>query len=92
MIYAVGLPKRFVRFRADPALVRVSIRWWTPWWRVTITERDGIFPKVTGWSDPNPEVALALALAEADRIGMPGLNLDQEKVFPHPHFGDAEET
>lgn len=72
------------RFRADPALVRVSIRNTAEGWVVRIAPRrknDTFFASARN-ADPEKAVYDALVLANAYRF--PGMNLGLDDAHTHP--------
>jgi hypothetical protein len=71
------------RFRANPAEVRVAIRRWQDQWLVTIEHRRYLRPPVT-YAHKKPGRAVTLALREAERQGMPGIDLAMDWAYEHP--------
>lgn len=73
------------RFRADPALITVSIRRDSPdeMWCVTVTDRYGWMGSVsTRDKDPIQAVGRALQMAEAKKF--PGIDLELQWTYDHP--------
>jgi hypothetical protein len=78
------LKPRYVRFRADPKKVRVSIlRCGERAWRVTVAQRDRTRARVIAWGT-SPKKALVRALLHAERDNLSGLNLSLSWAHEHP--------
>lgn len=76
--------RALTRFRADPARVRVAVRPVGRLTLVTITERaSGRWVCATA---SGPRKALALALREAERRELPGIDLSMGWAYQHPMF------
>ena len=74
------------RFRADPELVRVSIRREGDMWRAIVGERDEEAATVPRQWDlsPDPKGAINGALRQARNANMPGIDLDMQWTYDHP--------
>lgn len=78
---------KMVRFRADPAKLRVSIRRTSniesrPGWMVTIQERPK-GPYVVWW-DEDPVEAMCGCMEAARCQGLSGLDFMAKGAYPHP--------
>lgn len=74
-----------VRLRADPSKVRVSItQRVSGMWIVSIQDRSNnyLYPKVMG---NLPQDIVMSALRMADRLGCPGIDLELQWTYQHPH-------
>lgn len=71
------------RFRADPAKVRVGIRWVHDRWMVTVESRTDPTLQITA-SRTDPEVAVTAALNTAYDFGIIGVDLGMCRTYDHP--------
>lgn len=81
--------RALARFRADPAKVRVSIRYlgyesMAPQWMAVIMNRESLIEVYR--IRKTPEAALTEALEAASNRSLPGVDLDMQWTYPHP-FG-----
>lgn len=74
----------YARFRADPAKVRVGVRGHSTGYMITVESRTTTSHKVVraGWLLAEE---LTAALEEAERRGMPGIDVDMWWSYEHPH-------
>ena len=73
---------QLVRFRADPALVRVSLRHEGGKWVATVRDRSSYW-KVSALRD-DPRIAVLAALSDAAGHSMKGIDLCLEWAYEHP--------
>lgn len=80
----MALAARLARFRVDPRRVRVALRGNArDGWVVTVGPRGGTFPICSAASDV-PRNAMLRALYQADRLGIPGIDLAMGWSYEHP--------
>lgn len=86
---------KYARFRADPEKVRVSIGYHRKVGAciATVSSREP-FGGVARQAHEDPELAVLLALKQARRLGMPGIDLDLTWSYAHPwpEFFDREKA
>ncbi len=78
-------PEKWVRFRADPSKIRISLgKNGYGDWRVIIVER-----KTMKWISStglNPKAALDYALRHAEERGFDGIDRRMQCVYEHPYY------
>lgn len=72
------------RFLADPSKVRVTVRFMTlmGYYVCEIISLETLETAIGEHEDP--QVAVTLALHDAEELGMPGIDLSLEHVYDHP--------
>lgn len=75
---------RLARFRANPGVVRVSIRQAGDRWIAFVAPRDVTAGLSFYYNSSDPKCAVLKALQLAQRKGMPGIDLDLQWAYDHP--------
>lgn len=82
--------RRLIRLRADPNLLRVSVRRAEPRWSVFISDRETGFCFVTA-QDDYLVAAIEKALVTAESLGVTGIDLDMEHAYEHPQWREESD-
>ena len=83
-----GRAASLARFRAAPAMVRVSIRRDGDAWVAHVTPRDAPHIPWGSCRHRRAAAAIVLALRQAERASLDGVDFSMGRVVPHP-FGAA---